>query len=217
MTKLGDFVAWLEQVAETEMRTEGVHDLAHLRRVHQQAQRFAEKDRVTLDPWVLAAAAYLHDIVNLPKNSPERRSASRQSAARARDLLGEGSLTGAQLDAVAHAIEAHSFSAGIQPHSLEAKYLQDADRMEALGAIGLARLFHTAGQMGSALFDADDLTATARELDDKRFAVDHVAVKLAKLPATMQTAAGKAEADARMAVIDGFVRQLAEELNVSST
>lgn len=215
MTTLGDFVAWLERVAETEMRIEGVHDLAHLRRVHRLAQRFADKDEVLLDPFVLAAAAYLHDIVNLPKNSPDRHMASRRSATRARELLGGGPLTDSQIDAVAHAIEAHSFSAGIQPGSLEAKYLQDADRMEALGAIGIARLFHTAGQMDSSLFDPDDLMATTRDLDDKRFAVDHVAVKLAKLPGTMQTAAGKAEANARMAVIDAFVRQLAVELEVS--
>ncbi|MCP5995663.1 HD domain-containing protein, partial [Klebsiella pneumoniae] len=75
--------------------------------------------------------------------------------------------------AVEHAIEAHSFSAGIAPQSLEAKIVQDADRLEALGAIGLARVFAVSGALGTALFDADDPFAGARALDDKAFALDH--------------------------------------------
>ncbi|MEL2325119.1 hydrolase, partial [Klebsiella pneumoniae] len=67
-------------------------------------------------------------------------------------------------------IEAHSFSAGIAPQSLEAKIVQDADRLEALGAIGLARVFAVSGALGAALFDADDPFAGTRALDDKAFA-----------------------------------------------
>jgi len=216
MTTRKRFVGWLERIAAAEMRVEGVHDLAHLRRVHALAERLARAEGARPDGLVLAAAAYLHDIVNLPKDSPDRHLASRRSAARARQLLRGTALSDSQIEAVAHAIEAHSFSAGIPPLSLEAKLLQDADRMEALGAIGVARLFHTAGQLGSSLFDADDLMARRRVLDDRRFAVDHVAVKLAKLPSTMQTAAGRAEAEARMAFVDAFVRQLAGELGASA-
>lgn len=71
---------------------------------------------------------------------------------------------------MAHAIEAHSFSAGIAPQSLEAKIVQDADRLEALGAIGLARVFAVSGALGVPLFDAHDPFADARVLDDRAFA-----------------------------------------------
>ncbi len=58
--------------------------------------------------------------------------------------------------AVSHAIEAHSFSAAIPPRTLEAKIVQDADRLESLGAIGLARVFAVAGALNTILFDAED-------------------------------------------------------------
>ncbi len=65
--------------------------------------------------------------------------------------------------------------------------MQDADRLEALGAIGLARVFAVSGALGVALFDADDPFADRRPLNDKQFALDHFQTKLLKLPLTMQT------------------------------
>ncbi|MGK7489577.1 HD domain-containing protein, partial [Salmonella enterica] len=72
-----------------------------------------------------------------------------------------------KLAGICHAIEAHSFSAKIAPTTPEAKIVQDADRLEALGAIGLARVFAVSGALGVALFDADDPFADRRPLNDK--------------------------------------------------
>jgi uncharacterized protein len=116
-----------------------------------------------------------------------------------------------KLDAVCHCIEAHSFSAAIVPQTAEAKIVQDADRMEALGAIGLARTFYVAGQMGSKLFCAEDPFAEKRALDDRQFAVDHFETKLLKLPATMKTARGKMEAEKRAAILQRFLEDLRSE------
>ncbi|STF26181.1 putative phosphohydrolase [Escherichia coli] len=77
------------------------------------------------------------------------------------------------------------------PLTTEAKIVQDADRLEALGAIGLARVFAVSGALGVALFDGEDPFAQHRPLDDKRYALDHFQTKLLKLPQTMQTARGK--------------------------
>lgn len=96
-----------------------------------------------------------------------------------------------RLPAVCHAIEAHSFSAKIVPETLEAKIVQDADRLEALGAIGLARVFAVSGTLGVALFDAEDPFARQRSLDDKQYALDHFQTKLLTLPLTMQTEHGR--------------------------
>jgi uncharacterized protein len=91
----------------------------------------------------------------------------------------------------------------VEPLTLEAKILQDADRMEALGAIGLARVFYTAGQMDQRLFDADDPLALRREPDDQQYSLDHFKVKLFKLPSLMNTATGRKLADERV----GYLRQ----------
>lgn len=117
------------------------------------------------------------------------------------------------MPAVGHAIEAHSFSGQISPTTLEAKIVQDADRLEALGAIGLARVFAVSGALGTALFDADDPFARRRPLNDKRFALDHFQTKLLTLPQTMQTGRGKALAQHNARFLVTWMAKLSAELN----
>ena len=174
---------------------DAAHDLGHLARVWANARLIALDEGGDLQ--VLLAAAYFHDLVNLPKNAPNRHQASRLSAAAATALLKADGMEEGRLAQVAHAIEAHSFSAAITAQSLEARILQDADRLEALGAIGIARTFAVAGQMGAALFDQTDPLAQRRPLEDRKFALDHFETKLLKLPAMMQTATGRAIAEER--------------------
>jgi len=114
--------------------------------------------------------------------------------------------------AVEHAIEAHSFSAGIAPQSPEAKIVQDADRLEALGAIGLARVFAVSGALGVALFDARDPFADSRDVDDKAFALDHFQTKLLRLPETMQTEVGRELARHNADFLIQFMAKLSAEL-----
>lgn len=176
---------------------DGAHDIHHLHRVWQAAQALLT-EYAQADAMVVQAACYLHDIVNLPKNHPDRTQASRMAARLATGKLAEAGFPADKLDGVAHAIETHSFSASLAPATIEAKIVQDADRLDALGAVGLARLYYTAGRMGSALAHPSDPTGARRELDDRTFALDHIALKLAKLPGTMQTAAGRKLGEARL-------------------
>ncbi len=189
VSTIGSWNSTLISLAIPDIHTDGAHDLNHLHRVWQTAQTLLQ-DHAEADALVVMAACYLHDLVNLPKNHPDRARASTLAAALAVEKLREAGFPQVKLPAVAHAIEAHSFSAGIAPTTIEAKIVQDADRLDALGAVGLARLFYTAGRLGSALAHAGDPLGAARELDDKAYALDHIEVKLATLPATMQTAAG---------------------------
>lgn len=124
--------------------------------------------------------------------------------------------TAARIDALAHAIEAHSFSAGIEPRTLEARILQDADRLDAIGAIGIARCFYTGGRMGSLLYDADDPRAERRGLDDRRYAIDHFPAKLFKVADGFRTPAGQAMARARAATMRGFVETFMREITEGS-
>jgi len=90
--------------------------------------------------------------------------------------------------------------------------LQDADRLEALGAIGIARMFHVGGAMGGLLFDADDPLAQNRALDDKRFSLDHLEVKLFPIAGTMRTAPGREMALARVEWMRSFRSRLLREM-----
>jgi len=191
--------------------SDGSHDLSHLRRVKRIALQIAERERQG-DTETLIAAAYLHDLVNLPKSHPDRAQASRLSAQAARPILGGLALPDPKIDAICHAIAAHSFSAGIPPETIEAKILQDADRFDALGAIGVARLFYIAGSLGSQLFDPEDPFAQSRPLDDRRFALDHFEVKLLKLPSSMNTRVGRGLAEGRVGFMRAFLRQIRDEV-----
>jgi len=190
--------------------TDGAHDLGHLRRVWKNARAIGLDMGADLE--ILLAAAWLHDAVNLPKNHPDRARASQLSADWAAQYLAGTDFPGAKIPPAAHAIAAHSFSAGIEPETLEAEILQDADRLEALGAVGIARMFHVGGAMGGALFDADDPLALHRPLNDKSFSLDHLEVKLFPIALTMRTAAGRAIAEARVEWMRSFRTRLLTEI-----
>jgi len=211
-----DLATWrprLAAMAAGSSGGDGAHDGAHLERVWRNAQALLAQ-HPEADALVVMAACYLHDLVNLPKNDPERNQASRRSAQLARHQLAWMNFPPERLDAVAHAIEAHSFSANIAAESLEAKIVQDADRLDGLGAVGLARMFYIAGLMGSSLAHPDDPLGKQREFDDRRYALDHIMVKLAKLPAMMQTAGGRALAEERLARLLAFREEFALESGV---
>ncbi len=174
---------------------DGSHDIAHILRVFRNALRIHAREGGDGD--VLAAAVLLHDCVSVEKNSPLRAQASRLAAKKASGILAGMGWEKAKVEAVAHAITTHSFSANIPPETLEAKILQDADRLDAIGMVGAARCFYIAGRMASGLYDPVDPLAKQRPLDDKSFAIDHFEVKLFKLADGFQTETGRALAGER--------------------
>lgn len=205
--------AW-EARFRAQLRTDGftdaAHGLDHLQRVVASAKRLGAA--AGAEPAVVVPAAWLHDCVSLEKNDPRRRQASRLAAERARQHLSHLGYPGRWHDAIAHAIEAHSFSAQIPPRTLEAKVVQDADRLDALGAVGLARCFMVGERLGRPLYAPADPFCENRSPDDQTYTLDHLYAKLLRLPATMQTAAGRAEAQRRADFLRAFLDQLASEL-----
>ena len=200
----------LAALAAASAGNDGAHDASHLARVWRTAQALLVS-HPEANPLVVMAACYLHDLVNLPKNHPERSQASRRSAQLARHQLAWMGFAPELLDGVAHAIEAHSYSAAIPAETIEAKIVQDADRIDALGAVGLARVFYIGGQLGRPLAHPDDPLAADRPLDDTVWTLDHFAVKLAALPGMMQTAAGRSVAERRVALLMDFRTRFAQE------
>ena len=209
-TKHTDWQPRLLALASAALGDDSAHDLSHLQRVWRNAGILLE-GHPEADKLVVMAACYLHDLVNLPKNHPERHFASRQAAELATQQLTALGFPQEKLAGVAHAIETHSFSANLTPATIEAQIVQDADRIDALGAVGLARLFYISARMGSALAHGSDPLGKQRSLDDKAYALDHIELKLATLPGKMQTPAGRALAEQRLALITGFRAAFAEE------
>ncbi|MGH8250476.1 MAG: HD domain-containing protein [Steroidobacteraceae bacterium] len=186
------------------------HGLVHLRRVVALAMRLAETERARPD--VVWPAAWLHDCVHVAKDSPDRARASRLAAAQAVEFLGAAGYPAECLPLIAHAIEAHSYSAAIEPRTIEARVVQDADRLDALGAIGIARCIAVGSALGRPLYEPDDPFCANRAPDDAGSSVDHFYSKLLKLGGTMKTAAGRSEARRRTGFVEAFLVQLQSEI-----
>ena len=116
---------------------EPAHDALHVERVIASARRIAVAENAEVE--VCVTAALLHELFNYPKNHPESSRSGDVCAEHALVLLGEHGYEAAFRERVAYCIRVHSFSRGIVPETLEAKVLQDADRLDAIGAIGIAR------------------------------------------------------------------------------
>ncbi|WP_313617303.1 HD domain-containing protein [Agrobacterium sp.] len=197
-------------IAHATEGDDGSHDLAHIHRVFRNAMRIHATEGG--NGMVLAASVLLHDCVAVEKNSPLRSQASRLAAEKAEGILAGLDWSPADIEAVKHAITTHSFSANLKPQTLEAKILQDADRLDAIGMVGAARCFYIAGRLGSALYDPNDPLAKERPLDDRTFAIDHFQTKLFKLADGFNTETGGALAKQRhdrlQQVLDLFLDEI---------
>lgn len=194
---------------------DGSHDFSHLQRVWSNVRAIHKEEGGEGE--ILLAATLLHDCVAVEKSSPLRSQASRLSATHAAQLLAELQWTKSRIEAVAHAIEAHSFSADIAPATLEAKILQDADRLDAIGMVGVARCFYVSGRMGRALYDPIDPAAESRDYDDQRFAIDHFQTKLLHLGSGFQTTTGRRMAQARHERLKRFLEEFMQEVGSPSS
>lgn len=195
---------------ETHAVTDAAHDGGHIRRVVANARRLTNTEGA--DWLVVMPAAWLHDCVIVPKSSPDRKQASVIAARQAVAWLDELEWPHGRLEEIFHAIEAHSFSAGIVPRTLEAKVVQDADRLDALGAAGLARTLMLGGELRRGFYAAIDPFCESRAPDDSVYTLDHLYSKLLTLEGTMQTASGKIEARQRTDFLKRFVDQLRDEI-----
>jgi uncharacterized protein len=186
------------------------HDIGHVRRVVRNVAWLTGEE--SADAWITLPAAWLHDCVAIAKDSPLRSRGSQLAAEAAVQFLQSLDYPSEKLPEVAHAIEAHSYSAAIPTRSLEAQVVQDGDRLDSLGAIGIARCLLVGGKLNRPLFQLDDPFCEKREPDDSRYTIDHFYNKLFKLPAMMQTRAGKAEAERRVDIMRTYLNELAMEI-----
>ena len=200
----------LTETARARCTDDPAHDWLHVRRVVASARAIALAEGA--DVAVCEAAALLHELFNHPKGHPESHRSGEVCAEHARASLREHGAPEAFVEAVGYAIAVHPFSLGVTPTTLEARVLQDADRLDALGAIGLARCFATCASMRRPFYEVDDPFCERRAPDDKLWGLDHVYKKLLRLRDGMHTATARSLAARRNAVIERFLADLRDEL-----
>ena len=189
---------------------EPAHDALHVERVMASARRIAVAENAEVEACV--TAALLHELFNYPKSHPESSRSGDVCAEHAAALLGAHGYDAAFIERVAYCIRVHSFSRGIVPETLEAKVLQDADRLDAIGAIGIARCFATSADMKRPFYAPDDPFCRARDPDDKKWGLDHFYRKLLRIGDGLHTATARALAGERLGFMRAFLDQLEREL-----
>jgi len=192
------------------MDNDPAHDFEHVMRVYNNAKKISKQEKANQK--LVLSAALLHDIVSYPKSSKRSKFSSIDSAKKSKLILKKYDFTTEEIIIVFDAIADHSFSQNKIPQTLEGKILQDADRLDALGSIGIARVFATSGSLNRPFYNIDDPFCAKRNPDDNLWAVDHFFNKLLKLEFMMNTKSGKIEAKKRTKVLKEFLKQLKNEI-----
>jgi uncharacterized protein len=187
------------------------HDLQHILRVYKNAELIGKREGADME--VLLAAVLLHDIVVYPKGSAKSSKSADDSADMAEKILKGYGVSKEKIDRISYCIRTHSYSRRLVPATLEGKILQDADRLDALGAIGIARTFSVGGSEDRMFYNPDDpFWKTGRKPDDRQWTLDHFQAKLLRLKDSMHTKAAQEMAEERTRFMEQFIEQLKKEL-----
>ena len=193
------------------MDNDSAHDFEHVMRVYKNAQKMCNLEKASEK--LVLSSVLLHDIVSYPKSDKRSKLSSIQSAKKSEQILKNYDFSKEEISIISDAIRDHSFSQNTIPRTLEGKILQDADRLDALGAIGIARVFATGGSLKRPFYNIDDPFCKTRTPDDKIWTVDHFFQKLLKLESLMNTKSGKIEAKKRTSTLKEFLKQLKQEIS----
>ena len=187
------------------------HDFQHVMRVYKSAKLIGQRERADME--ILLPAVLLHDIVVYPKGGDKSSRSSDESANLAENILQEYGYSQDKINSISLCIRKHSYSNGLVPASLEGKILQDADRLDALGAIGIARTFSVGGSEKRTFYNANDpFCRSTRALDDGQWTLDHFQIKLLKLKDLMHTRTAKKIAQQRTKFMVLFIKEMKKEI-----
>ena len=203
-------IIFKNKVSEIAKSDDLAHDILHFKRVVQMAKQLCVSEGANFN--IVVPAAWLHDFVIIPKNSPQRSQASKLSAVAAIEFLNSIQYPQEFHTDIAHAIEGHSFSANIPVLTLEAMIVQDADRLDAIGAIGIARCFATAGILKTPFYSDDDPFCDVRNADDSKFTIDHFYKKLLKIADNLKTKSGQIAGQKRIEFMKSYLAVLKTEI-----
>ena len=187
------------------------HDISHALRVLANSEHITKYEGGDLE--VIIPAALFHDAVNYRKDDPRSKYAAEESAIVAERVLTDiAGYDPAKTALVKQAIIEHSYNKGIRPTLLESKIVQDADRLEATGAIAIMRTFSSSGQMGRRFYHPEDPLCENREPVSVLYALDLFHDRLLKVENLMNTETAKRMARNRTEFLYTFMEQLRTEL-----
>jgi uncharacterized protein len=210
VTLLNQYEVQFITFIKTEMKLDLAHDLNHILRVVKTTKKLCKQERAVGE--IAIPAAYLHDCFSYPKDHPDRAQSSIMAAEKAIEFLKSINYPEYYFPDIHHAIVAHSFSANVDALTLEAKIVQDADRLDALGAIGIARCIQVGAKLERQLYSSIDMFCDNRTPDDGTYTLDHFYTKLLTLAASMKTPSGLTEAQSRTDFMRDYLKQLALEV-----
>jgi len=195
---------------KTIMNNDSAHDFEHIMRVCENAKKICNKEKA--NERLVLSAALLHDVVVYPKSDKHSKMSSFESIKKSKQILKKYNFSNNEIVIICDAIRDHSFSQNKVPETIEGKILQDADRLDALGAIGIARVFATGGSLKRPFYNLNDPFCKKRTPDDETWTVDHFFQKLLKLELLMNTKSGKIEAKRRTRILKDFLNHLKQEV-----
>ncbi len=198
------------QVARERSSKGTAHDFLHIERVLKNAQLIIYE--VAADAEVIIPAILLHELFNYPKSHPNSRYSGDICADQAGEILDRFHYPIAKRDKVLDCIRFHSFSRGVNPYHIEGKVVQDADRLDAIGAIGIARLFATCAEINTPFYNSSDPFGENRALSDKDYGLDHFFTKLFDIVHGMHTIPAQRMALQRTEFMKQYIQQLRCEI-----
>jgi uncharacterized protein len=187
------------------------HDITHTLRVRDLCLYISSIEGG--DPEILEASALLHDIGRPTELKDPGTDHAASSAQLSPGILGRAGFPAQKIPAVVYAIANHRYSSGVIADSLEARILQDADRLDISGAVGAAMTFAYSGAYNHRLYHIDDPLASQRKPDGNEYALDHILTKLMLLPGSMHTGTARGMAEERNRFLQTFVDQFIHEIN----
>ncbi len=196
----------LQKEVRKKISNNPAHDFDHIMRVYKNAEKLTKKEKVNTK--LVLCAVLLHDIVNYKKYDKRSKNSSTKSAIMARQILSKYNFSNSEIKVITDAIRDHSFSKNKTPSTLEGKILQDADRLDAIGAIGIARAFAVSGSDDRPFYNTSDPFCSKRKPDDQKWTVDHFYRNLLNLEKLMNTTPAKIEAKKRTPVLKNFLSEL---------
>ncbi len=200
----------LKDYVKIKMKNDSAHDFNHIMRVYKNAKRICKNEKIN-DELVLAGAL-LHDIVSYPKSHKNSKLSSVKSSEKSKTILKKYGYSEVEIRIISDAIRDHSFSQQKIPKTIEGKILQDADRLDAIGAVGIARVFAVGGAEKRPFYDPTDPFCKRRKPDDQTWTLDHFYQKLLRLEQLMNTKSGKREAKRRTKILKNYLSELKKEI-----
>ena len=197
----------LKKIAKNKLaNNDPAHDFEHVMRVYRNAERICKIENGNKK--LILSAVLLHDIIKI-KN---RKNSALKSARLSEKILKQNYFSYSEIRIISDAIKDHSFSKCKTPSTIEGKILQDADRLDAIGAIGLARVFSFSGSNNRPFYDPKDPFSKNRSVNDKKWALDHFYEKLLRLEQKMNTKTGKLLAKKRTKILKNFLKEIKNEI-----